>query len=166
MRNIKNLGLSALLLGVGAIVGCGEEEPDFKTIDYTIEKYNVDQVFAGSYGYTVLKHDKSGEVSSELFYYRGWLYGNKLPLPMLNDDDKKKSKGIEKADKHVRVFKDLDEKEKGYVEIARYKYEYFGNNNDVCYAEIHLQKNQSISPGQEIIQIGKRTENKDLEEVK
>ncbi len=160
MRNIKNFGLAAILLGVGAITGCGKDTPDFEAVDYTIERYDVDQVFAGSYGYTVLRHDKLGEVLSELFYYNGYQYNNKLSLPILEDKDKKNFKGIERADKHVRIFKDLGEKEQSYAQIVRY------NDMNAYYVEIHLQKNQGISPGQEVIRVGKRTENRDLEEVK
>ena len=144
-------------------LGC---EPKFISKDEFYEGYSrhdVDQVFRDDRGYRVYYDDGEGIVQ-ELKYSRFFevqersIYEENLLKQVPEEDRKKLKVNLKPNHPHVVIIKDLPNQTQGFAHVlsfaTRYNFDdgehYPWNYYTFHHAEIHLPKDQNLSPGNEV----------------
>jgi len=165
MRTLCAL-ITATAIGLASC--CTKREPyKVKPESYTIERHPVIQVFRDHDGYRVYfdneetgeyiekKYYEDGEASSYDFEWDSDGY-HRIPFPLIEKNERFKSLESIARYEHVRVFRDLNENEQGYVDILHYTIKNLmhvsGGASEISglyYVEIHLPKNKKLCAGNE-----------------
>jgi len=134
--------LTAIVLGLSLTTGCF----GYSGFD-KVERYPVEQVFRDHSGYRIMYTDGKGLVHEEKFY--SWQREELPELPASEAGKFQYYTEGEREEESVRVIKDLEEGARGYAEVVRYSVHGFSIDNGIksTHVEIHLPKDQQISPG-------------------
>lgn len=170
-----NLGKGLVgIIGAGIVGGCGEREHN----EYIgFESHPVDQVFRDHDGFRLIYTDEEG-ILRENRYSSILLnpdYRREVHLENIPDEVRKKfrynaSLGLEEGYREychpTCIIKDLKEGERGFANTIRYKFIRARDYDlEKSYTEVHLPKNQNISPGNEVFG-GKFRVKAEMHEVK
>ncbi len=165
----KSLVTMVGLFGLSA-TGCGVKQADFvKPTSYYYERHDVDQVFRDHNGYRLIWDDSTGLVHERQYDSEHYYLNLKTPYPDSLDVEFKFLK--DRIDKIV-IIKDLNSKAQGYAQAVHYYIpkEYFpsginGEQVPLYYVEVHIPKDQGLSPGNEAYG-GKFQTNSPIHEIK
>jgi hypothetical protein len=148
---------TALAIWAGSVRYRGEHaQTHVKPVTYQIERHDVDQVFRDHDGYRVYYDNEDGEVTEKKYYEDGEESRNRtaVPHPWIKEADQ--FKAIDKDDKHIRIFRDLETRTQGYADVVKYRVDTYNKHglhvdesSSLYYVEIHLPEDQDLEPGNE-----------------
>ena len=163
------------IIGAGIVGGCKTDRDHNEYLGF--DSHPVDQVFRDHTGFRLLYTDEDGVLIEKMYFSRLFDPKNveRKPVesapeeyirrfsyspPFTNDNVDKWSW------RNLLIIKDLKEGERGFILNLKYNMVRSAKDNvETVYTEVHLPKNQNISPGNEVFG-GKLRIEAEMHEVK
>lgn len=176
---LENLGKGLVgLIGAGIVGGCKTDRDHNEYLGF--ESHPVDQVFIDHDGFRLLYTDKD-EVLIEKRYFSSLFDPKNVERKSVENAPEESIESIKKFSysppftntnvskwswRNLLIIKDLKEGERGFVLNLKYNMVRNANENvETAYTEVHLPRNQNISPGNEVFG-GKLRVEAEMHEVK
>jgi hypothetical protein len=169
--NFKKITLGiALSLGLFGL-GCGEDRRSLEVECVSLKTIPVDQVFRDNEGFRVYYTNSNEEVIETNFSSFNWWEINYRER-IVSTSTLKEFKG-KPEESPVRVFKNLEESQRGHAKTMTYQISAKGTNSFLRvgrrkfeYTEIYLPRNGSLMPGNDSYRRGKQTVHSPMGEIK
>lgn len=163
--SLITLAMTTATISIGSFLG-GKKEVE--TLNYKIEKHDVDQIFRDHNGYRIFFDDEKDEVQEKKYFEDGegnYWRRDDIPSPVIPEQELSQFVGLGFEDKkHIRIFRDLSPGAQGYANVIHYSTSK-GDFGPLYYVEMHIPKNENLSAGNEVYG-GKFSTHEAIKEIK